>query len=75
MIIRSENYKQDFAKTSNYLTLQMKHPVYCLPNSLIILRQYKKTDQPQGLPQSEQNPELNQTLEGGPAQLLNATTQ
>jgi len=40
MIIKSPMYEQRMSESSQLLT--MKHPVYCLPNSLTILRKYQQ---------------------------------
>ena len=32
------------ADNANVMALQMKHPAYCIPNTLTILRHYSKSD-------------------------------
>ena len=41
MTIKSPYYQQEQAKNPQ-LTLQMKYPKFALPNSLVILKKYKK---------------------------------
>ena len=45
MAIKSADYKTVMTKSQSFMNLTMIHPVYCLPNSLTILRKYQDPGQ------------------------------